>query len=645
MCGIVGCIAQSHTTLLDVFLKNSIASLRHRGPDSEGKWLDLSTGIGLGHTRLSIQDVSAAGNQPMHSHCGRYVITFNGEIYNHLELRKILSSRINRWSGGSDTETLLGCIATWGLEKTLDQVVGMFAFAIWDRQEQRLTIAQDRLGEKPLYYGYVGSDFVFASEIHVFKHHPAWNKTIDRKALAELLRYNYIPSPATIFRDIKKLRPGTFLNYDPSTKNSTIKAFWSVQDMAVSAQNQKNHYSSDAEYTNELDRRLRTAVASQMIADVPLGAFLSGGIDSAAIVATMQSLSSQPIKTFTIGFNEKSYNEAEQAKAVANHLGTDHTELYVSSSDVLEVIPKLHKLYTEPFADSSQIPTYLVSRLAKQSVKVALSGDGGDEVFGGYNRYLTMNSYWPKIRKTPAAIRSLVSTFLASIPSDAIDHLSTYLNSVSSQKYQIRNASDKVRKLASILEADDPNDFYDQLVSQWRSPESVVTGVDHQMFGQAASRLDSIYDDIERMMLSDQVSYLPDDILVKVDRAAMGASLETRTPFLDHRLVEFSWNLPLHMKIRNGQGKWLLRQLVCKHIPRALVERPKTGFAIPIDLWLKGPLREWAEELLDENRLNDEGYFYAEPIRKKWQEHLSGKCNWQHHLWSVLMFQSWLESE
>ena len=668
MCGLTGfwqagsCSAERATATLDTMA----TTIAHRGPDDSDIWLDADAGIGLAHRRLSILDLSPAGHQPMQSACGRYVLVFNGEIYNHLELRRELErnhphpgpppsrGRENClegegslwWRGHSDTETLLAGFETWGIAATLQRAIGMFAMAVWDRAERSLTLARDRMGEKPLYYGWQGDCFLFGSELKALRVHPAFNAAIDRDALSLFLRHNYIPAPYTIYQGLHKLLPGTLLTLPSAHRSADLApvVYWSLRDAVEQGQAQP-FQGTDAEAITALDNLLRDAVQRQQLADVPLGAFLSGGVDSSTIVALMQAQSSRPVKTFTIGFHEHGYNEAEYAKAVARHLGTDHTELYVTPEQAQAVIPRLPTLYDEPFSDSSQIPTFLVSELTRRQVTVSLSGDAGDELFGGYNRYLLAGSIWRKIRWLPPTLRTLAARSMTALSPAAWDRFYDVLARVLPPRWRFSLPGDKAHKLAEILTAASPELIYRGLVSHWPQPATVVIGATEPttVLNQAAAWPNLGFE--QRMMYFDALSYLPDDILVKVDRAAMAVSLETRVPLLDHRVVEFAWRLPLAMKIRHGESKWILRQVLDRYVPRTLIERPKMGFGVPLDRWLRGPLREWAEDLLDESRLRREGFFHPEPIRRKWAEHLSGIRNWQYHLWDVLMFQAWLESE
>lgn len=653
MCGFAGVLSLQSGDHGDEIISRMNEAIAHRGPDDAGIWSDREAGISLGHRRLSIIDLSPAGHQPMHSAGGRYVIAYNGEIYNHNDLRQELENSGNApdWRGHSDTETLLAYIEVWGIEKTLQKSIGMFTLALWDRKKSALFLARDRLGEKPLYYGWQGNTLLFASELKALKAHPAFSTEIDRDALALLMRHNYIPAPYSIYKGIKKLKAGTILRLD--RKDSLSRAgslpepepYWNLSEIV--GLSVKNPFTgNDSEAVEMLDSLLLDAVGQQMTADVPLGAFLSGGIDSSSIVALMQAQSKQPVKTFTIGFDEKGYNEAVHAKAVARHLGTEHTELYISPDDALNVIPRLPSLYCEPFSDSSQIPTFLVSQMTREHVSVSLSGDAGDELFGGYNRYFWANRIWNKLKMFPTPIRKAMAQGLRYMSAERWDSMYNAIEGLLPASARITNPGDKTHKLAEILTAGSAEAIYHRLVSHWKQPEEIVINASEPST-ILTDRTDwpDFSDFNHLMMYLDTMSYLPDDILTKVDRAAMGVSLETRVPFLDHRVVEFAWKLPLHMKIRDGQGKWILRQVLERYVPRELTERPKMGFGVPIDSWLRGPLREWAEELLDETRLRNEGYFNPAPIRQKWQEHLSGQRNWQYHLWDVLMFQAWLEAE
>ncbi|MBO9480328.1 asparagine synthase (glutamine-hydrolyzing) [Salinisphaera sp. G21_0] len=649
MCGIAGFIGYQnlHRDSIPSVLQHMGDAIHHRGPDDTGWWCDNQAQVGLVHQRLSILDLSSAGHQPMVSDSSRFVIVFNGEIYNHLELRleldSLASGKSTAWRGHSDTETLLAGIDAWGLEATLRRTVGMFALALWDKNERSLYLARDRMGEKPLYFGWQQGVFLFGSELKALKAHPAFKAEIDRGAIALQMRHNYIPAPYSIYSGINKLQPGYCVKVTSSEKcrQSEPWPYWSFQK-AVEYGRFNPFTGNEIEAVNELDTLLRSAVAQQMIADVSLGAFLSGGVDSSTIVALMQSQSSRPVKTFTVGFNEASYNEAVHAKAVAEYLGTEHTELYVTPQQTLDVIPRLPALYDEPFSDSSQVPTFLVSEMTRRHVTVSLSGDAGDELFGGYNRYVKTQRWWESICRIPPPLRRLTGRCLKILPSCTWDQFGENIARITGNNKRWHNLGNLVSKLADVLAVSNNSGLYRHFVTHWPDPASIViNGVEPPtQVTQPQLHLNNI---LEQMMALDSLSYLPDDILCKVDRAAMGVSLETRVPMLDHRVVEFAWRLPLDMKIRDGQGKWILREVLYKYVPRELIERPKMGFSVPIDSWLRGPLRDWAESLLNEARLRQEGYFDPAPIRQKWAEHLSGRRNWQYHLWDVLMFQAWLE--
>ena len=631
-------------------LARMTATLTHRGPDSDGHWLDADAGIALGHRRLAIVDLSPAGAQPMQSPCGRYVIAFNGEIYNHGVLRTELDKlgRVGAWRGHSDTETLLAGFEAWGIQATVERAVGMFAFAVWDRQARTLTLGRDRLGEKPLYYGWQGQGasavFLFGSELKALRTHPAFAATIDRDALCLYMRHMAVPSPHSIYQGIRKLPPGTLLTVSRQLPDAQPLAYWS--GVAVAERGVAQPFTGTPDQAvNALELLLKDAVRQQMMADVPLGAFLSGGIDSSTVVALMQAQSARPVKTFTIGFNEEGFNEAVHAKAVAAHLGTDHTELYVTPDQAMAVIGRLPDLYDEPFADSSQIPTFLVSQMARQQVTVSLSGDAGDELFCGYNRYSLTASLWSKLSQLPLPLRRAAAWGLTRLSPQAWSRLAAH----TPLARRWAGLGDKVHRGAGVMASRTAGELYLRMVSNWEDPASVVLGGREPatvLTGDAPALAG--LSNVERMMVLDMLTYLPDDILTKVDRAAMGVSLETRVPFLDHRVVEFAWQLPLHYKLRQENGfqttKWALRQVLYRHVPQVLIERPKMGFGVPIDSWLRGPLRDWAEDLLGEQRLRREGYFNPAPIRQKWAEHLSGQRNWQSPLWSVLMFQAWLEA-
>ena len=649
MCGISGFLDTSRrrgaNELRDIVL-GMANCLRHRGPDDFGAWVDAAAGIALGHRRLSILDLSPLGHQPMHSASGRYTLSFNGEIYNFRALRAELEGLGHSFRGHSDTEVMLACFVQWGVRQAVQRFTGMFAFALWDREERLLYLARDRFGEKPLYYGWMGRTFLFGSELKALRAHPDFKADIDRDALALYFRYGYIPAPYSIYRGVSKVLPGTVLTMAPEAGSSpTVTPYWSVR--TVAEQGNANPFTgTETEAVARLDELLRDAVKLQMEADVPLGAFLSGGVDSSTIVALMQAQSTQPVRTFSIGFHETAFNEAPYAKAVAKHLGTAHTELYVTPEEAMAVIPRIPMLYDEPFADPSQIPTFLVSQMARRDVTVSLSGDAGDELFAGYNTYFWGLRIWNHIGWMPQSLRALSARGLTMLSPSSWDSLFRMIEPILPKRLRQRNFGSKFRAMAGLLPAESAEALYRAILTHWEASGSLVIGAsgsptlltDRTQWKNSPNLL-------QYMMYHDAVMYLPDNILVKVDRAAMGVSLETRIPLLDHRVVEFAWQLPASMKIRDGRGKWILRQVLSRYIPPALIDRPKMGFGVPIGAWLRGPMKEWAEALLDEKRLKGQGFLDPDPIRDKWDEHLSGKSDWKVPLWSALMFQAWLEHE
>jgi asparagine synthase (glutamine-hydrolysing) len=615
-----------------------------RGPDSSGVWLDTDVGIGLGHRRLAILDLSPEGAQPMRSTDLRYAMVFNGEIYNFAVLRAELLDRGYHFRGHSDTEVMLAAFSEWGLTAAVEKFVGMFAFALWDSQERVLHLCRDRAGEKPLYYGWIGDTLLFGSELKALVAHPHWQGQIDRSALTLFVRYGYVPAPHSIYQGISKLTPGTIVSFGAEHPHAAVPVpYWdwkTVVDRGIA----EPFRGTDAEAVAQLDKLLRETIQEQMVADVPLGAFLSGGIDSSTVVALMQAQSSRPIKTFSIGFAEQQYNEAEYAKAVATHLGTEHTELYVTAQAALDVIPQLPQLYDEPFADSSQIPTFLLSKMTREHVTVSLSGDAGDELFGGYSRYFLGPDIWQKISWIPLGMRQFYAKLLVSVPpttwDSIVDNISKFVPRL--EKVQ---AGRKIHKVAGVFSSQQPLELYQELVSIWKNPTEIVLNSlePETIVTHPPDWLDRL-DLADRMMYLDSMSYLPDDILVKVDRAAMAVSLESRVPFLDRRVIEFAWQLPLSMKLRNGRGKWLLRQVLYKYVPKELIDRPKMGFGVPIDAWLRYELRDWAESLLAVERLEREGFLNVRAVRQQWQEHLLGEFDRSNSLWNILMFQAWLEA-
>jgi asparagine synthase (glutamine-hydrolysing) len=651
MCGITGFLGGqwTDTTAAVRQLDWMADAMRLRGPDGDGKWFDGEHRIGLAHRRLAVLELSPAGHQPMPSPTGRYVITFNGEIYNHEDLRRQLRDAQCdvAWRGHSDTETLLAAVEVWGVVGALERAVGMFAFALWDKTERRLFLARDRLGEKPLYYGYQGRGpdrvFLFGSQLNAMARYPGFKAEVDRQALSLLLRYNSIPSPHSIYQGISKLPPGTLLTLSEAGAEPVIEPYWSATRAAIDGVAEPLALSPE-QAVDQLEALLGDSVRQQMIADVPVGAFLSGGVDSSAVVALMTRHSARPVRTFSIGFHEDGYSETKYAAAVAKHLGTDHTELFLSADDALAVIPRLPHIYDEPFADSSQIPTSLVSQLARSEVTVSLSGDGGDELFAGYNNYAATAALWKRISVLPQFARRRLADVLMMISPAAWNRIARFAAPVLPNGTALDRVGDRIHKGAPLLRMESQSEFYRTMVSHWRDPSRVVIGGSEPAHaGASIGELESL-NPIERMMAADIVTYLSDDILAKVDRAAMAVSLETRVPLLDHRVVEFAWKLPFEYKRRGGVTKWVLRQMLYRHVPQSLIDRPKMGFAVPLAQWLRGPLRDWAEALLDEGRLKGEGYFDSATVRETWAAHLRGSVDMQGRLWSILMFQSWLDA-
>lgn len=648
MCGIAGFLEShphSSPERLEEIALRMAETLWHRGPDDGGAWAHADAGVALSMRRLAIRDLSPAGHQPMQSASGRYVIVYNGEIYNCEELRRDIQAQGGevRFRGHSDTEVMLAAFERWSVRDALCRFNGMFAFALWDRQKRTLTLARDRFGEKPLYYSIVGGTFMFASELKALRAHPQFSGELDLGAAALHLRHNCIPAPYSIYKHTRKLPPATLLTVSRSDLAAVPQPYWSLREVAEHGFGNR-FGGSEPEAIEELERLLRDAVKVRMYSDVPLGAFLSGGIDSSTVVALMQAQSGIPVKTFSIGLHNSAYNEASEAARVAKHLNTAHTEFYVTSQEALDVVPLLPEIYDEPFADSSQIPTFLVSKLARRQVTVSLSGDGGDELFGGYNRHTWGGPLWRKLKPFPRWLRRAGAAGITVLSPNAWDLLFSSFGPVLPSALHHRMPGYKLHKLASVAGSSDVREMYYKLSSHWFSPEAVVRGATEPPTLLTNPGAADLPNATEQMMYLDSLTYLPDDILVKLDRATMAVSLEGRVPFLDHRVAEFAWRLPLSMRVRRQEGKWILRQVLYRYVPRELVERPKFGFGIPLSSWLRGPLRDWAEALLSEERLRREGFFDPVPIRRCWQEHLSGRRNWEYHLWDVLMFQGWLEA-
>lgn len=633
MCGIAGFLdlkRQTGAEQLSADVRAMADAMIHRGPDGGAAWTDEAAGVALAFRRLAIIDLSPAGDQPMVSADGRYVIVYNGETYNFGDLRRDLESNGSVFRSHSDTEVLLEAISAWGVEAAVKRTVGMFAFALWDRSAGQLWLGRDRLGIKPLYYGDVDGLFLFGSELKALRAKAGWQPRIDRNALAAYTRFNYVPAPGSIYAGIRKLPPATLLCYTPGQPPRTT-CYWNFGEVAL----QPRLDIDDATAVEEGERLLADAVSRRMVSDVPLGALLSGGVDSASVVALMQQASDRPVRTFTIGFQDEGFDEAEHARAVATHLGTDHTEVAMDPSHARDIIPRLCDWYDEPFADSSALPSRLVSELACRDVTVALSGDGGDEAFLGYNRYLAADRLWRRMQPVPLPLRRLAACTIGGISAACWDRLARAVP----RSRRPGLAGDKAHKIAAALRETEADGIYRSLTGHWRDAIVLGSAVPDHFSDMSAQ----IPDFGERMAYYDTMSYLPDDILAKVDRASMSVSLEVRVPLLDHRLVEFAWSLPRHMRLRDGVSKWLLRQVLYRHVPREIVERPKRGFAVPIAAWLRGPLRDWAEDLLDEQRLREEGLFDPVPIRRAWSAHLAGRGNHWESLWNVCVAQTWRE--
>lgn len=656
MCGIAGFWDPGHklsAELSQQTLAKMIRTIAHRGPDDSGSYVVRELGLALGHQRLSIVDLSPLGHQPMTSASGRYVIVYNGEVYNHRELRQQLIDLGCGFRGHSDTEVILAAFDTWGIRESVPRFNGMFAIAVWDTERKVLTLIRDRLGIKPLYFGYANGIFIFGSELKPFRQVPGFDAAINRSALTMYLRHNYVPTPYSIYDGVCKLTPGCLLEIDAGLLANVHRdydwssrqiAFWSAREVierGLAAPSSE----SETEVIESLHDRLLRSVEYRMLADVPLGAFLSGGIDSSTVVALMQAQASRPVKTFSIGFREDGFDEAVYAKRVAEHLRTEHTELYVSPTEAMSVIPRLPGMFDEPFADSSQIPTFLVSQLAREHVIVGLSGDGGDELFAGYNRYIWGDRLWNRFGGIPPLLRSGFSRALKAYPSFWSACLRLSLKALP-RSWAVANPEQKLSRLAEVMHHRSIQNLYLDLVSHWNDPASVVIGgAELPTAVSDASRRAAVTNEIEAMMATDLVSYLPDDILTKVDRASMSVGLEARVPLLDHNVVEYAWSIPFAMKMRDGNGKWILRQVLQKYVPAEMIDRPKMGFGIPIGSWMRGALRDWTDDLLSADTLKRQNFFEPEPIVRLWQEHRSGRAEHHYALWNILMFQSWLAEQ
>lgn len=644
MCGVAGFISKEEINYQDI-LGTMIQKMNHRGPDSNGIYYNEKLKVGLGHARLSIVDLTDTGSQPMFSHSGRFKMVFNGEIYNHVEIKKELDKKEHiNWRGTSDTEIILQAFENWGIRKTVNSLVGMFAIVLLDEENEELYLIRDRMGEKPIYYGKVNDNFVFASDLKSISALPRFKNKINRNALALFLKYSSIPSPYSIYEDIFKLNPGSLLKIDVKKLVYKVEEYWSTTKL-INDNNSPSFLGTAEEAVSKLDDLLTSSVEMQMQADVPLGAFLSGGVDSSTVVALMQKMSSKKINTFSIGFEQKEYNEAEYAREVAKHIGTNHHDAYMTDKEIIDIVPQISKIFSEPFSEASLIPTYLVSKIAKEKVTVSLTGDAGDELFCGYSRYRLANSSWNKSSKVPSFFRNGISTAISNTPLSIIELLGTPFKGKTDKKGKKINFADRVLKMAPLLKFNSRKELYHsgfmshnlETLNWVKQSEEVKTNFENNLI-----EVDSFFSE---MMGVDLITYLHNNNLTKVDRAAMANSLETRVPFLDHRVVDFALSLPIEYKVRNKVDKWVLREVLYKYVPSKLIERPKMGFAVPLAEWLRGPLRDWSEELLNETRLKEEGFFEPSIVRKKWQEHLSYRRNWENQLWDVIVFQLWIDEQ
>ena len=645
MCGLTGFWTKRDGGNLAQSVRKMTDAIRYRGPDDQGHWLDEERGLALSHRRLSIIDLSPEGHQPMCSASGRYTLVYNGEVYNFEEMRAELEREgCAGWRGHSDTEVMLAAFEVWGVEAAVGRFVGMFAFALWDRAEDALYLVRDRLGIKPLYYGWNGATFLFGSELHALKQHPDFEGRLNQRALGTYLRYGYVPSPESIFEGIYKLPPGALIKLRHPLERPEPQVYWSAYEVAQAGL--RCPFEGDAaDAADALHGVLSEAVGCRMVADVPLGAFLSGGIDSSTVVALMQARSARPVKTFTVGFHEEGFNEAHHAKAVAEHLGTDHTELYVTAEDALAVVPKLPRLYDEPYADESQIPTFLISELARKQVTVSLSGDGGDELFAGYTSYQQDEARWRTLARVPYALRAPAAQVLAKTAETPQRHLDSLGKALPGALQQYANA-ERLERMADYLRLESQRELHNKRLTRLDAHQMLLSAAADETYRADRPNWTAFPEHVQSLMYWDMTTFMPDDILVKLDRASMGVSLEARVPILDHRVAELAWRFPLAMNFRGGKGKRLLREVLYRYVPESLVERPKKGFSVPVGRWMRGPLRDWAEDLLSEERLEREGLLEVGRVRRQWEDFLAGNfAQGQSPIWTTLMLQAWLEEQ